>query len=243
MHNGNLPQQRNIHLLRKLLGAFLTEDVILVLRQFGRRKPRHVLYQAKDRHVHLIIRKHVDTFAGIGQSHRLRRADNNSSGHGKRLHYGEVNVAGSGRKVYQEIIQFAPVGIGNQLFQGIACHTAAPQGSLVGVYEETDRQQLDTILFDRDNQITAADVLCIRTCIFHLKHLGHGRTEDVGIQQTYLIPQFGKGHSQICRYGGLAYTAFTGRHADDVLHLRQQFAHFRACRLTAFRGNRHFHFR
>ena len=36
LHNRNLSQQRNIHLLRQLLGSFLTEDIVFILRKFGR---------------------------------------------------------------------------------------------------------------------------------------------------------------------------------------------------------------
>ena len=46
LHDGYLSQQRTAHLGCQVLAAILAKYIVLVLRQFGRRKPRHVLYQS-----------------------------------------------------------------------------------------------------------------------------------------------------------------------------------------------------
>ena len=67
-----LGEQRYLHLLGKLLAAFLTEDLITVLRQLGRGEPRHILDESEDGHVDLFVAIHIDTLAGIGKSYLLR---------------------------------------------------------------------------------------------------------------------------------------------------------------------------
>ena len=62
-----------------------------------------------------------------------------------------MDVAGAWRCVEDEIVEFAPVGIGDELFQRIRGHAAAPEGGGSGGDEETNRQELDTILLDGDN--------------------------------------------------------------------------------------------
>ena len=219
LHDRNLSQQGYVHFLSQSLCAFFSKDIILVFRQFGRREPSHVLHQTENGHIHLIIGKHIDAFAGICQRHSLRRANNDSSCQCQSLHHCQVNVARSGRKVDKEIIQFSPIGITNQLLQGIACHTSPPQSGLVGVYKETDGKQLDAILLYRNNQVTSTNVLCHRTGIFHLEHLWNRRPEDISIQQTYFITQLCQRHGKVGSNRGLAYPTFSRRHSDNILHL------------------------
>ena len=78
LYNRYLPQQRYIHLFRQPLGSFFTENIVFILRQFGRCKPSHILYQTEDRHIHFVIGEHIDAFACICQCHSLRCADNDS---------------------------------------------------------------------------------------------------------------------------------------------------------------------
>ena len=61
-----------MHLFCQLLAAFLAEDIVSVLRQFGGREPCHVLNEAEDRYVHLLVPVHIDTFAGISEGYLLR---------------------------------------------------------------------------------------------------------------------------------------------------------------------------
>ena len=98
-----------------------------------------------------------------------------------------MDVTGARRGIQHEIIQFAPVGIGYQLFQRVAGHTATPQRSLIRVYKETDGKQFDTVFLDRYNQVATVHFFGIRTGVFHLEHLRHRRTEDIRIEQTYLV--------------------------------------------------------
>ena len=80
LHDGNLSQQRHVHLFGKAFHPFFPEQVVSVLRQLGRSEPCHVFHQPKDGDIHFLVLVHVDAFARIGQRHFLRRADNDSTG-------------------------------------------------------------------------------------------------------------------------------------------------------------------
>ena len=115
-----------------MLAALLAEDVVFVLRQFGWREPSHVLDQSEDGHIHLLVAVHVDTLAGISQRHLLRGRYDDGTRDGQGLKQGQVDVTGSRRCVEDKIIEFAPVCIGNELFQGTGSHTATPERSSGG---------------------------------------------------------------------------------------------------------------
>ena len=85
LHDGNLCQQRHIHLLGQMLGTVFPENIILVLGQFCRCEPRHILNQTEYGHIHLLVAIHVDAFAGVGKSHALRCTHDDGTGDGKRL--------------------------------------------------------------------------------------------------------------------------------------------------------------
>ena len=104
LHERNLGEQWGLHLLGESLAAFLAEDIISVLGQFGWRKPCHILHQTENRHVYLIVSLHVDTLAVICQSHVLWCAYYHSSRNGKCLKQSEMDVARAWGSVEDEIV-------------------------------------------------------------------------------------------------------------------------------------------
>ena len=67
----------------------------------------------------------------------------------------------------------------------------------------------------------------IRTFFLYTEHLRHGRTEDIGIEQTHLVTQLGKCNGEIGRNRTLTDSTLTRAYSDDVLHLRKHFSYFR----------------
>ena len=176
-----LCQQGHVHFLGQLLAAFLAEDIVAVLRQFGRREPCHVLDKSQDRHVDLLVAIHVNSLACIGQRHLLGRADDNGTRDGQRLQQCQVDIRGTRGCVQDKVVQFAPVGIGNELFQRIGGHTATPEGSRLGIDEETDAEQFDAIGLHRLNELATIHLDSIGAGILHVEHLRHRRSEDIGV--------------------------------------------------------------
>ena len=131
LHERNLGEQWDMQFVGKLLAAFLAEDIILVFGQFGRREPCHVLHHTEDGHVHLVVLIHVDTLARIGESHTLRCAHDYGTRNGECLQERQMDIARTWRSVEDEIVQVAPVGVGDELLQCVGRHSAAPQGGSV----------------------------------------------------------------------------------------------------------------
>ena len=152
-----------------------------------------------------------------------------------------MDIARTRRRVEDEVIQVAPVCIAYQLLQRVAGHRPTPQSGLVGIDKETDRQHLDAVTLHRHNQITAVHRFGIRMRILYMEHLGHARSEHVGIQQADFVAQLGQPHSQVGRYRRFPHTAFAGRHGDNILHTGQQLPHLRTRSLQGFGVYLHFH--
>ena len=236
-----LCQQRTVHFLCEVLCAVFAEDVVLVVGQFGRREVRHILHQTKNWHIHFFVSVHIYALTRIGKCHILRGADDDCARDSQSLEKREVNVARARRRIENEIVQLAPIGIGNQLLQSVASHTATPQRCGVGVYEKADGKQLHTILFDGFDELPTVFLYGERAFLLYAKHLWHTRTEHVGVQQAHLVAQASQGNGEIGRYGALAHAAFSRTDGDYILHLRQHFAHLRAWRRLEFGVYFYFH--
>ena len=137
-----------------------------------------------------------------------------------------MDVGGAGRRVEDKVVQFAPVGVGNELLQCVRGHAAAPQRGRVGVDEEADGEYLHTVFIGRDEELPPVALFGEDAFRLQVEHFGNGRPEDVGIEQSDLVAELGQGHRQVGGHGALAHAAFAGTDGDDVLHLRQHLAGF-----------------
>ena len=144
-----------------------------------------------------------------------------------------MNVARSRGQVEHKIVEVAPRGIGDELFQRVAGHSAPPHDGTLGIYKEAYREELYAVFLHREDKIASVDILGIGTGIFDIEHLGHRRTENIGIEQAHLVTLASQGDSQIGRDGRFAHTAFSRRDRNDVLDLRQELPGRRRLRLTA----------
>jgi len=104
LNDRNLGEQRHIHLLGEILATLLAKDIILVLRQLGRRKISHILNKSEDRHIHLIILIHVNTLSRIGKRHLLRSTYNHCTGDGECLEQSKMNIACARRRIKDKVI-------------------------------------------------------------------------------------------------------------------------------------------
>ena len=134
-------------------------------------------------------------------------------------------VACSGRCVEYEVVEVAPIGIGYELLQGIGCHSAAPQCCGVGIDEESDREHLDAIFLNWLNEVASVFLHGIRTCVLYLEHLRYRRTEDVAVEQSYLVTQSCQCYGEVGGYGTLAYSTLARAYCYDVLDIGQHLAY------------------
>ena len=77
---GYFAQERDLVIGRQCLPARTSEDVVTVLRQFGRGKVGHVLDKPYDGHMDIFVEKQFDPPAGIVQRYVLRRSYDDRSG-------------------------------------------------------------------------------------------------------------------------------------------------------------------
>ena len=69
----------------------------------------HIFHQAEDRHADFL--EHAQAFAGVEQGDVLRGGDDDGAGDRHFLRQGELNVAGAGGHVDDQIVQIVPAGV------------------------------------------------------------------------------------------------------------------------------------
>ena len=127
-----------------------------------------------------------------------------------------MDVARARRKVYEEIVQLAPMGIFDELFDSIRGHASAPYDRALGVDKETDREHLHTILLDRLNERAALFLHRVRTGVLASEHLRHRRTMDIRIQQSYGETSVRQSYRKVRCHRGFAYSALAAMYGDDM---------------------------
>ena len=107
----------------------------------------HILNHAEDRDADLL--KHLQALAGVEQGDVLRCGDDDGAGDRHLLRQRQLDIAGAGRHVDDQVIEVTPVGLFQQLRQRLRHDRAAPHHRFVGVDHETDRRDLQAVVFQR----------------------------------------------------------------------------------------------
>ncbi len=129
-----------------------------------------------------------------------------------------MDIRGTRRHVDEEIVEFAPVGIVDKLLQGIGGHRPAPEHRGVLVDKESYRQQFHAIALKGDDEVAPVDFVHEQVLILDAEHLRLRRAENIGIEQTHLVPLAGKGYRKVGGDGRLPHATFARRYTDDILH-------------------------
>jgi hypothetical protein len=150
----------------------------------------------------------------------LRASSSAMSGAGERhaLAQRELDVAGAGRHVDDQVVEVAPVRLAQQLLQRLHGHRAAPDHRLVAIDQEADGHDLHTVVLER---LHRRAVIAHRTRI-HAHHLRLAGAIDIGIEQADAGAFRGQRERQVHGGRALADAALAGGHGDDVLHVRHQ---------------------
>src|SRR4029434_5636062 len=140
-------------------------------------KGGHVFDDAKNFHVDLA--EHFDGFADVGERDSGRRGDHNRAGHSNSLNESELDVAGAGRKINNEVIELTPLGAAQKLRDDAVKHRTAPDHRLVARMEQTHVNHSQARNFDGDD----APVLRGERLLVGAEHDGHVGTVDVGVEK------------------------------------------------------------
>src|ERR1700746_4094856 len=122
------------------------------------------------------LAEHFDGFAHVGERDDRGRGDDHSTCDGDALDKSELDVTGAGRKVDNEIVEFAPLHAAQKLLDHAVKHGAAPDQRLVTGIEQAHRDHFDAVSFNGND---GALVECAR--LFDgAEHDGHVWAIDVG---------------------------------------------------------------
>ena len=200
----------------------------------GRGEPCHVLDKAQDGNIDFVAGEHGYGFACVGECYLLRGRDDDSAGNSKGLHQCQVYVRCAGGHVDDKVVKVAPVGLFDQLFQGVRGQGAAPQDGRVTVDEKAYREQAHAEGFGRDNQIAAVGgFVHIYLGVFQSEHLGDRWSENIGVKESDTVSFACERYGEVSGDRRLADAAFARGHGDDVAYAGEHGGFFDGC-LTDF---------
>ena len=174
----------------------------------------HVLDQAQVGDFQRV--EHLDGAPHIGRCDVLWGRDDDGSGHRNALGHRQLHVTRPWRQVDDEIVQFAPVDVEQKLPDSARQHRPPPDGRLVGLDEERDRDNFDAVTLDRDDLL----VLSVRLLVLGPQKDRHVRAIDVGIEDAGSGPKLRQRQSDVHGAGRFAHAALAGAHRDNIFDPR-----------------------
>ena len=167
--------------------------------------------------------EHRNAAPRIDQREILRRRDDDRAGERRALRHGELHVAGAGRHVDDEAIEFAPRDFAQQLRHRRHHHRPAPDDRRFLLDHQADRNDLDAIGDERHEK-----------ALLDLRLLGQAEqarrrgAEHVGVEQADAPALLGHGDGEIGGDGRFADAALARGDGDDVAHAGDAFGNARA---------------
>ncbi len=205
---GTLPRKFALHALRHLLAAAVAKDIhARAVRQV---EVGHVLDHAQDRHFQLA--EHHQPAAGILERDQLRQGHDDRAAEGDGLREREHRVTGSRRQVHDEVIQFAPVHVAQELADGGVQHRSAPDQRLTGFHQQTHRDDFHVVGFGGSDLLAPGGG---SFCDAH--HGGDVRSVDVRVHQADARAALGQRDRDVDRDGALAHAALARADRDGIL--------------------------
>ena len=149
----------------------------------------------------------VDRLSDIGCSDFLRSRNEDSAG--EVFNYVDERkklVAGSGRRIDNDIVQGSPVDIFEELLDHSVFYRASPDYRIVGILKEkADRHDLERAESDRYELVVLAD---IDFAVLHAEHRRNARSVKVDIEKTDGFAVHSKRHRDVYGNGTFADAAF-----------------------------------
>src|SRR5690554_2202023 len=212
---GQLAQQDGFVFFRDAFAAAVAEEGFFVA-AVGADVHAHVFDHADDRDVDFA--EHFDAFFTVQQGDVLRGGDDDGAGYRDFLAQGELDVAGAGGHVYDEVVELIPQGLLEQLHDGAADHRAAPgHGGFVSG-DEGHGVGLQAVGGDGYEVFVFAHVRAL--AFGDAEHHADAGAVDVGIQDSNPGTFGVQGQGEVDGGGGFAHAAFARGNGDDVFHAR-----------------------
>ena len=214
----HLAEERNAELFRFLARPAVRKDVRSAT-AMRTDEVAHILHHPEQRDFDLV--EHRDATTGVDQRQILRRRHDHRSRKRHRLSHRQLRVAGARRHVDDQHVEFAPHDLAQELVQRRDHHRSAPDHRRALVNQEPDRHHLDAKAFERNEPLAVR-----RQARFGMEsqELGHGGSEQVGVQNANGKSKLRKPDRKIAGDSRLAHASLAGGHCDNLLNPGQRFA-------------------
>src|ERR1051325_5458307 len=203
-------EERDVLAAGFFVAAAVAEDFDALAARRG--EVAHVLNDAEDGHVHFL--EHADAFAHDAERSFLRGGDDHAAVERDGLAKGELSVAGAGRKIDEEIIEFAPRHAEEKLLDGFDDHRSAPNYRRVAFNQETHAHQMHAVVGGRDDFLVGAD----GRFFVDAHHERYARAVNIAIEQADARTEMTKPARDVDRSGAFADAPFAAGHRNDVLN-------------------------
>ena len=174
--------------------AALPEDVLLVP-AMPAGIHAHVLDHAEHRDLDLL--EHLEGLAGIQQRDVLGGRHDHGPAHRDALAERQLDVAGAGREVHDQIIHVPPARVVQQLLQGRGDHGSAPDHRCLLVDEVADGDGLDAVAHERLEGFPVEGL----GLALGAQHARLARAVDVRVEDRRLRPAGLQGEGEVHGHG------------------------------------------
>ena len=170
----------------------------------------HVLDDAE--HLDVDLGKHLECLARVLQAHVAGRGNDDCAGERHGLHQRDDHVAGARRQIDDEVIEFAPIHLLQELADDLVQHGSAHDQGLVAGRDVADGDGLDAVRQIGFDAVAGADLGLLGRA-HHERNIG---AVDVGVDEADALSEPGEGNGQVDGDGGFADAALAGTDCDDL---------------------------
>ena len=121
------------------------------------------------------------------------------------------DVAGARRHVDQQVVELAPVHVGEELLERLVQHRAAPHDGAVLLHEEADRDALHVVRDGRHDHAVDG-----HRPLLDAQHARDGEAVDVGVDDADLVALVAQREREVDGQRRLADAALAGGDGDDA---------------------------
>jgi hypothetical protein len=137
------------------------------------------------------------------------------------LYEGQLRVTCTGRHVHNQVVEFTPLDLLEELFENAGNEWSAHDGGLFVVEQKTQAHQLDAVCLERDDLFLAAFASDRRPPLF-AKHERDVGTVHIGIEQSNPFAVSRKCGGEVGRHGGFADATLPRADCNHVLNVFHQ---------------------
>lgn len=186
----NLGEEGDTEAFRFMLAAAFAENVVDVA-IVRADEVAHVFNEAQNGDVD--FGEHGSGLAGIDEGNFLRGGDDDGAVERDGLNNGELDIAGAGREIEDEVVEVIPSDLAEELL-GVAGGdgTADDDGSVIAE-EEAHGDELEAVVFDRDDLLG----LVLHGVLRCSHHESDGGTVEVAVAKADAGTGLGKGDGEI----------------------------------------------